>query len=119
MARPRTSPQPKQAATEGMSFHNARDNIAICAPTRSIIATDRYDFNNGCFGFNKFPKDIPTVLGTFQKNSYLTGILSRVPRTDVRRKRIFSSSRETTINPIANLHRQPKERAPKQESISS
>ena len=65
-----------------MSFYNDRDNIAICAPRRSIIATDRYDFNNGCFGFNKLPKDIPTVVGTFQKNGYLTGILSKVPRTD-------------------------------------
>lgn len=61
-----------------MSFHNAHVNIAICAPSRSIIATGRYGHNSGCIGFNKLPKDIPTVFGTFKKNGYLTGILGKV-----------------------------------------
>lgn len=72
------TPNLSRLATEGMSFHNAHVNIAICAPSRSIIATGRYGFNSGCFGFNKLPKDIPTVFGTFQKNGYLTGILGKV-----------------------------------------
>ena len=72
------TPNLSKLATEGMSFHNAHVNIAICAPSRSIIATGRYGFNSGCFGFNKLPKDIPTVFGTFQKNGYLTGILGKV-----------------------------------------
>lgn len=76
------TPNLSKLATAGMSFHNAHVNIAICAPNRSIIATGRYGFNNGCFGFNKLPKDIPTVFGTFQKSGYLTGILGKVPRTD-------------------------------------
>jgi len=72
------SPNLSKLASEGMSFHNAHVNIAICAPSRSIIATGRYGFNSGCFGFNKLPKDIPTVFGTFQKNGYLTGVLGKV-----------------------------------------
>jgi N-sulfoglucosamine sulfohydrolase len=72
------TPNLSKLATEGMSFHNAHVNIAICAPSRSIIATGRYGHNSGCFGFNKLPKKIPTVFGTFKKNGYLTGILGKV-----------------------------------------
>ena len=72
------TPNLSKLAEQGMSFHNAHVNIAICAPSRSIIATGRYGHNSGCFGFNKLPKDIPTVFGTFKKNGYLTGILGKV-----------------------------------------
>lgn len=72
------TPNLSKLATQGMSFHNTHVNIAICAPSRSIIATGRYGFNSGCFGFNKLPKDLPTVFGTFQQNGYLTGILGKV-----------------------------------------
>ncbi len=72
------TPNLSKLATQGMSFHHAHVNIAICAPSRSIIATGRYGHNSGCIGFNKLPKDIPTVFSTFQKNGYLTGILGKV-----------------------------------------
>ncbi len=86
------TPNLSKLATEGVSFHNAHVNIAICAPSRSIIATGRYGFNSGCLGFNKLPKDIPTVFGTFQKNGYLTGILGKVPHstTDLKFKWDFA-----------------------------
>ena len=74
-------PNLSKLASEGMNFHHAHVNVAICAPSRSIIATGRYGHNSGCFGFNKLPTKIPTVLDTFQKNGYLTGILGKVPHS--------------------------------------
>jgi len=73
------TPNLSKLATQGLSFHHAHINMAICAPSRSIIATGRYGHNSGCFGFNKLSKDLPTVFGTLQKNGYLTGILGKVP----------------------------------------
>ncbi len=75
------TPNLSKLATQAMSFHHAHVNIAICAPSRSIIATGRYGHNSGCIGFNKLPKDIPTVFGTFKENGYLTGILGKVPHS--------------------------------------
>lgn len=72
------TPNLSKLASESLSFKRAHVNIAICAPSRSIIGTGRYGHNSGCFGFNKLPKDIPTVYSTFQKNGYLTGILGKV-----------------------------------------
>lgn len=72
------TPNLSKLASESLSFERAHVNYAICAPSRSIIGTGRYGHNSGCFGFNKLPKDIPTVYSTFQKNGYLTGILGKV-----------------------------------------
>lgn len=72
------TPNLSKLATQSMSFHHAHVNVAICAPSRSIIATGLYGHHSGCFGFNKLPKKIPTVFGTFQENGYLTGILGKV-----------------------------------------
>ena len=75
---PGVTPNLSKLAAEGLSFQHGFVNIAICCPSRSIIATGRYEHNSGLFGFNKLPKPIPTVFGTFQKAGYLTGILGKV-----------------------------------------
>lgn len=75
------TPNISRLAEESLSFQNAHVNVAICAPSRSVIATGRYGHNSGCFGFNKLTKDIPTLFGTFQNNGYLTGILGKVPHS--------------------------------------
>ena len=67
----KVTPNLSLLAKESLSFQRAHVNIAICAPSRAIIATGRYGHNSGCYGFNKLPKDIPTVFTTFQKNGYL------------------------------------------------
>lgn len=72
------TPHLSKLAEESHSFELGHVNIAICAPSRSIIATGRYGFNSGCYGFNKLPKKIPTVFGTFQQNGFLTGVLGKV-----------------------------------------
>ncbi len=75
---PNVTPNMDRLASQGMSFKYAHVNVAICAPSRGVIATGRYGHNSGLFGFNKLSKPIPTVFGTFQKQGYLTGILGKV-----------------------------------------
>ena len=75
---PEVMPNLTQLATQSMSFQHAHVNIAICAPSRGVIATGRYGHNSGLFGFNKLSKKIPTVFGTFQDAGYLTGVLGKV-----------------------------------------
>ena len=75
---PGVTPNLSKLASESLSFQHGFVNAAICCPSRSIIATGRYGHNSGLFGFNKLPKTIPTVFGTFQKAGYLTGVLGKV-----------------------------------------
>ncbi len=63
---PGVTPNLSKLAAEGLSFQHGFVNNAICCPSRSIIVTGRYGHNSGLFGFNKLPKPIPTVFGTFQ-----------------------------------------------------
>ena len=72
------TPNISKLASESLSFQHGFVNAAICAPSRSIIATGRYGHNSGLFGFNKMPRKVPTVFETFQKAGYLTGILGKV-----------------------------------------
>ena len=75
---PGVMPHLDKLASESLSFQHGFVNAAICAPSRSIIATGRYGHNSGLYGFNKMPQKIPTVFETFQKAGYLTGILGKV-----------------------------------------
>ena len=75
---PGVTPNLSKLASQSLSFQHGFVNNAICCPSRSIIATGRYGHNSGLFGFNKLPKPIPTVFGTFQKAGYLTGVLGKV-----------------------------------------
>jgi len=75
---PGVMPHLDKLAAESLSFQHGFVNAAICAPSRSIIATGRYGQNSGLYGFNKMPKKIPTVFETFQKAGYLTGVLGKV-----------------------------------------
>lgn len=72
------TPNISKLASEGLVFQHGFVNAAICAPSRSIIATGLYGHNSGLFGFNKLSKVVPTVFGEFQKSGYLTGILGKV-----------------------------------------
>lgn len=72
------TPNLEKLASQSLSFEKAHVNVAICAPSRSVIATGRYGHNSSLFGFNRLSKKIPTVFGTFQKNGFLTGVLGKV-----------------------------------------
>ena len=48
---PGVTPNLSKLASQGLSFQHGFVNAAICAPSRSIIATGRYGHNSGLFGF--------------------------------------------------------------------
>jgi len=65
-------------AAEGMRFENAHVNVAICQPSRGVLATGRYGHNSGIMGFMHTERRIPTVMQTLRDAGYLTGILGKV-----------------------------------------
>ncbi len=72
------TPNLEKLASQSLGFKKAHVNVAICAPSRSVIGTGRYGHNSGLFGFNRLTEKIPTVFGSFQNNGFLTGVLGKV-----------------------------------------
>jgi N-sulfoglucosamine sulfohydrolase len=65
-------------AAEGLRFENAHVNVAICQPSRGVLATGRYGHNSGIMGFMHTERDIPTIMQTLRTAGYLTGVLGKV-----------------------------------------
>ncbi|OHB67804.1 MAG: hypothetical protein A2Y77_10500 [Planctomycetes bacterium RBG_13_62_9] len=65
-------------AAQGMRFERAHVNVAICQPSRGVLATGRYGHNSGVMGFMHTDRDVPTVMQTLRDAGYLTGILGKV-----------------------------------------
>ncbi len=65
-------------ASQGMRFEYAHVNVAICQPSRGVLATGRYGHNSGVLGFMHTDRDIPTVMQTLRDAGYLTGVLGKV-----------------------------------------
>jgi len=65
-------------ASEGMRFENAHVTVAICQPSRGVLATGRYGHNSGIMGFMHTDRDIPTIMQTLRDAGYLTGVLGKV-----------------------------------------
>ncbi len=73
-------------ASQGMRFEKAHVNVAICQPSRGVLATGLYGHNSGIMGFMHTDRDVPTVMQTLRDAGYVTGILGKVnhstPRAD-------------------------------------
>jgi N-sulfoglucosamine sulfohydrolase len=65
-------------ASQGLRFEYAHVNVAICQPSRGVLATGRYGHNSGVLGFMHTDRDIPTVMQTLRDAGYLTGVLGKV-----------------------------------------
>ncbi len=83
---PGLTPNLDRFASQGMRFERAHINVAICQPSRGVLATGRYGHNSGIMGFMHTRRDIPTVMQTLKDAGYITGILGKVnhstPRAD-------------------------------------
>jgi len=83
---PGLTPNLDDFAVEGLRFENAHVNVAICQPSRGVLATGLYGHNSGIMGFMHTERDIPTIMQTLRNAGYLTGILGKVghstPRAD-------------------------------------
>ena len=75
---PDLTPNLNAFATEGLRFENAHVTVAICQPSRGVLATGRYGHNSGIMGFMHTERDIPTIMQTLRDAGYLTGILGKV-----------------------------------------
>ena len=85
---PDLTPNLDAFASEGMRLEHAHVTVAICQPSRGVLATGRYGHNSGILGFMHTDYDIPTVMQTLRDAGYLTGVLGKVghstPHADYR-----------------------------------
>jgi N-sulfoglucosamine sulfohydrolase len=65
-------------ASQGMLFKRAHVTVAICAPSRGVLASGLYGHNSGMMGFMKTQKPIPTIMESMRNAGYLTGVLGKV-----------------------------------------
>ncbi|NQT87162.1 sulfatase-like hydrolase/transferase, partial [bacterium] len=75
---PGLTPNLDTFAARGVRFANAHVTSAICVPSRGCLATGRFGFNSGVYGFMKTEKPVPTVIETLHDAGYATGILGKV-----------------------------------------
>jgi len=75
---PGLTPNIDAFAAQGMRFERAHVNVAICQPSRGVLATGLYGHNSGILGFMHTDRDIPTVMETLRDVGYLTGVLGKV-----------------------------------------
>lgn len=75
---PGLTPHLDAFAAEGMRFERAHVNVAICQPSRGVLATGLYGHNSGIMGFMHTDRDVPTVMETLRQAGYLTGVLGKV-----------------------------------------
>lgn len=72
-------PRIYDCALKGFSFHNFHTNISVCQPSRAVMMTGLYPFNNGAIGFSKNGviknkcKTFAQVLNENNIDSYLIG----------------------------------------------
>lgn len=72
------TPNLDRFAAEGMLFHRAHVNVAICAPCRAVIATGRFSHRSGAMGFMPAREGVPDIVTTLKSAGYHTGILGKV-----------------------------------------
>jgi N-sulfoglucosamine sulfohydrolase len=72
------TPQLDAFAKSGLVFDKAHVNVAICAPSRAVIATGLLSHNSGAMGFMQAKPGTPNVVEILQKAGYLTGVLGKV-----------------------------------------
>ncbi|MEQ6120931.1 sulfatase [Reichenbachiella sp. MALMAid0571] len=72
-----TTPNIDKLASQGMRFENAHVTIAVCQPSRGVLATGMYPHRSGIEGFFHTDKDIPTIVEILKQHQYYTGVLSK------------------------------------------
>jgi N-sulfoglucosamine sulfohydrolase len=75
---PGLTPNLDAFASEGMRFENAHITVAICQPSRGVLATGLYGHNSGIMGFMHTDRDILTIMQTLRDAGYLTAVLGKV-----------------------------------------
>ena len=64
-------------ATQSLAFQRAHVNVAICQPSRGVLATGMYPHTSGVEGFFHAPGPVKTVMSELRSHGYLVGILGK------------------------------------------
>ncbi|MBN2301458.1 MAG: sulfatase, partial [Lentisphaerae bacterium] len=83
---PEITPNIDLLASEGIRFEYAHVTIAVCQPSRGVLATGRYPHRNGIEGFYHTDLEIATLPDCLREAGYVCGILGKydhsTPRLD-------------------------------------
>ena len=74
----KTTPNIDRLASEGMMFRHAHVTVAICQPSRGVLATGLYPHCSGIEGFNHIENDVPTITEYLREAGYLNCVLGKV-----------------------------------------
>jgi len=72
------SPNIDKFSSGALRFENAHVTVAICQPSRGVLATGLYPHHSGIMGFMHTQKNIPTIMETLGDKKYLTGVVGKV-----------------------------------------
>ncbi|MDA3963059.1 MAG: sulfatase [Planctomycetota bacterium] len=73
------SPNIDRLAAEGMRFTHGHVNVAVCMPSRSVLATGRYPHRNGIEGFrDSLIPGTRRIMEVVTEAGYRTGVLGKV-----------------------------------------
>ncbi|MCT4603316.1 MAG: sulfatase [Marinifilum sp.] len=72
------TPNIDKLARDGLRFKHAHVNVAVCQPSRGVLATGLYSHNSGIEGYYHTSKKIPTIINTLHSNGFLTGVIGKV-----------------------------------------
>ena len=91
---PDISPNLDAFAAEGVRFSHGHVNVAICMPSRNVLNTGRYSYNNGGMGFFHTFENTPTIIETLSDAGYMTGLLGKVNHSTPKESITWDFSRD-------------------------
>ena len=75
---PEISPNLDRLANQSMRFNKAFVTVAVCEPSRGVMATGLYIQNSGIIGFYPTTRQLPTLAEELKDNGYTAGILGKL-----------------------------------------
>jgi len=75
---PDITPNLDRFAAESMRFERGHVTVAICQPSRGVLATGRFPHHSGVMGFMHTDRDVPTIMRTLRNSGYRAGVLGKL-----------------------------------------
>ncbi len=71
------TPNIDELAKQGVYFDNAHTTVGLCQPSRSVLMTGLYPWNNGAFGFEAIKDGTETLVTILKSLNYKCGIMGK------------------------------------------
>lgn len=71
------TPNIDELAYSGFYFDNAHTTVGLCQPSRSVLMTGLYPWNNGAFGFEPIRDGVETLVTILKRYGYFCGIIGK------------------------------------------